>query len=177
MRLKDQKGFTLLELIVVCTILGVLALISIPQYNSLREKGERTSILSDCGSIYRMFVVSYVENDRYPNATAGDYIFNLNTLYPLTDSTYMGGIKPEIDIPFFLKKFQNDKAEDFDSPDIIPGDNQKFYLILAWKKDPSLKYVVAQSDDVFYGDGSTKVDNGNWIDGVFATKGGEILYK
>jgi prepilin-type N-terminal cleavage/methylation domain-containing protein len=181
MRLNNQRGFTLLELLVVVAIIGALAGIAIPQYNSLREKGERASIISECGSIYRMLIVYFIEYDGYPNATVSPPgeppVFDLTTLSPISNPAYMGGSKPDIDVPLFMKKFQNNKAEAYDSPDDTLGTNQEFYLVLAWAKDPSIKYVIAQSDDVFYGDGSTKVDNGNWVDGIYATKGGEILGK
>ena len=39
MRTRDDRGFTLLELLVVTSIVGTLASIAIPQYSSLRARG------------------------------------------------------------------------------------------------------------------------------------------
>jgi hypothetical protein len=86
----------------------------------------------------------------------------------------MGGVPFDIDIDPFRDKLDGRKAESFDSPDIPLGTNQTFYVVLPWAKDPDIKFVVASSENVLYGDG-TVVDGGNWIDGVYITEGGSII--
>lgn len=41
--LKNKKGFTLVELIVVIAILGILATIAIPKYSGMRNKAEQVA--------------------------------------------------------------------------------------------------------------------------------------
>lgn len=186
MKRTGQKGFTLLELIVVTAIIGVLAAIAIPQYASYKRNAERASMLSDARSLYRAFVIYYLEYQEYPLATSGleEHIFDKETFEPLTDASLMAGLPFDIDIEQFRDKLDGRKAEEFESPDDM-GDNQEFYVILPWAKDPNIKFVVAASDGedpdndgisngVLYADG-TVVDGGNWIDGVYITEGGTII--
>jgi type IV pilus assembly protein PilA len=45
--LKKQKGFALIELMIVIAIIGILAAIAIPQFNDYRAKANDTSALAD----------------------------------------------------------------------------------------------------------------------------------
>jgi prepilin-type N-terminal cleavage/methylation domain len=68
--IRDQKGFTLFELIAVMLIIGVLATLAIPQMTAYREKAFNSASASDLKNL-KVGMESYVlENQEYPAVVA-----------------------------------------------------------------------------------------------------------
>ena len=76
-RKEGQKGFTLIELMIVIAIIGILAAIAIPQFVAYRQKGYNTSAKSDLKNFQTACQAYFADN---PTASSCDTT-NVNTAF------------------------------------------------------------------------------------------------
>ena len=65
----SKKGFTLLEILIVLVILGVIAGLAIPAYQSSVEKSRSQEALQTLGAIRESMIRYFALNNAYTNAT------------------------------------------------------------------------------------------------------------
>jgi prepilin-type N-terminal cleavage/methylation domain-containing protein len=64
--MKLQKGFTLVELLVVITIIGILAAIALPNYTKVRIKGRETEVKANIHKIQEAIERYHLDEGEYP---------------------------------------------------------------------------------------------------------------
>lgn len=66
-----QKGFTLLEIMVVIVILGLLASLTIPSLMGNKEKADKQKAASDIVALENALDMYRLDNGRYPSSEQG----------------------------------------------------------------------------------------------------------
>lgn len=64
-----QKGFTIVELLVVVVVIAILAAISIVAYNGIQSAAQESSVKHDMRNIAKQLEIYKVDQGRYPSST------------------------------------------------------------------------------------------------------------
>mgnify|MGYP000618408824 CR=1 FL=1 len=95
--MRKSGGFTLIELVLTLTIIGVLTAIIAPNFNSLRIRAKETNVKSTASAIQIALESYYLNNNRYPTGTNieslitelnTDGVWSGNAINPFTQNAY-----------------------------------------------------------------------------------------
>ena len=151
------KGFSLLELLVVVAIIGVLMAIAIPLMQSAMLRAHVGAMASNSRVIFNAFQRYRIDFNMYPNSV-NPPAFELDTFEPLVSLDYYDG--------HVLSKLEAGQADGFDSPD-DEGINQEFWLEMTLAYDPSVRFLVVDSDNA-------PLAGGAHLAGVYLYKNGVL---
>lgn len=70
---RNQKGFTIVELLIVIVIIGILAAIVIVSYNGIQSRARAAAATADLENVYKKLILYQFDNSAFPTdlATAG----------------------------------------------------------------------------------------------------------
>jgi type IV pilus assembly protein PilA len=72
-RAGDQKGFSLIELMVVVSVLGIVAAVAVPNYLRYQGKSRQAEAKTNLGAIFAAEAAFFGENSRFGSATQAGY--------------------------------------------------------------------------------------------------------
>lgn len=82
-----QRGFTLMELMVVIVILGVLASLVVPNLMGNKDRADRQKAVSDIVALENALDMYKLDNHRYPTTEQGmEALVEAPTLAPLAEN-------------------------------------------------------------------------------------------
>jgi type IV pilus assembly protein PilA len=85
LRKNDQKGFTLIELMIVIAIIGILAAIAIPNFLAYRTRGQNSAAQSSAKNFFNTAVAYFADTTTTgtqvtPAGEVGGYTIDTNTI-------------------------------------------------------------------------------------------------
>lgn len=90
--MKRQKGFTIVELLIVIVIIGILAAITIVAYNGIQQRARDSARTSDIAGIQKALELYRADNGVYPSVGSDNSGYNLSTLSAALVPKYINSI-------------------------------------------------------------------------------------
>lgn len=101
-----QKGFTIVELLIVIVVIAILAAVTVVAYNGVQNRASDSAVTSDISAMRKSLELVKVDLGRYPQAASefpsnfklskSAYDTNQNNVYYITDGatdTYAIGVR------------------------------------------------------------------------------------
>jgi type II secretion system protein G len=159
-----QRGFTIVELLIVIVVIAILAAITIVAYNGIQGRALDSTRLSDLATIRKALEAYKTVNGSYPEENAASWE------YSTTDpQNFLSALKP------FISKVPVDPVNDannfyyyylYDAGSVAwgvtcPAARGKFYVLGVWGIDSNNGTSVSPGWNCE--NGSTTPTNSSWV--------------
>jgi prepilin-type N-terminal cleavage/methylation domain-containing protein len=144
----SQRGFSLIEVLIVMAIISVIAAIAIPMYSEAIREGREAALIADGRKLYSAMMRYNADHGTFPP----DAGFDTTTLDPLTSLGYMN------DGAGLTNNLVDQELLAYLAPD-IEGTDRHFVAVLRLAVDPAIIVAAVHTNVV--------TDDGGWVDGVF----------
>lgn len=93
----EQRGFTIVELLIVVVVIAILAAITIVSYNGITERSRFSTMRSDLASLNKAILMYHADNGAYPitPATATSCSGNWCGFDQGTGDNFIPGLSPK----------------------------------------------------------------------------------
>jgi type IV pilus assembly protein PilA len=118
--MKKNKGFTLIELMIVVAIIGILAAIAIPNFMMFMSKTKRAEVKYNLEAIFKSEISWFGENNAFSNSFDAIRWQPLGKIYYYT---FWGGNPGE---------YQGLSTAINPNPGVTPGASQSSFTIYSW---------------------------------------------
>lgn len=147
-RSRQDRGFTMIELMVVVVIIGLAAALALPMYADSITKAKKVALSAEGRKIYDAMMAYYADHSSFPPEDDLD----VTTLDPLASDGYLSSGRA------ITSRLVEDQLLLYMAPD-IGGADQQFLIVMRLASDPDILVAVVHTDLVD--------DDGDWVDGVF----------
>ena len=95
---KNNKGFTIIELVIVIAVIAILAGVLIPTFSNVVDKANKSKVLQEARNIYTEYAVEHIDDLNKAEGEVVDVIIKSGDYY-FSFTNGVVNVTPSTDVP------------------------------------------------------------------------------